>query len=362
MATEFNLKQIKPGAEGTVPVVQSGVLTWVPLADLGIGGGEPSMTIDDGTDWGTGTDGAVTYSGTSTVTADVHATTIVFQSGCVVSVGWNTSESRPAIFRATTSITVDGSVTASGSAAGASASGVGGAGGASLTGAGGGAGVGTASASGGTSSRPSSDGSGTAGGAVNGGAGGSVSSLHGGGRGGRGATFGGNTTILPGEGGNAPKVVVLSPPATMAELIEYADSGGGGGGGAATSNGVTGNASGGGGGGGGGAFLAAPTITVSGTGSITADGGAGSAGQGTTGGGGPGGGGGGGSVILCARTLTIAGSISATGGAGGTRTVGTTAHGIGERGVEGTIYLASESFPSLSPSAPTTVALIKVAP
>lgn len=270
-----------------------------------IGGGAPVLEIDSATDWGNGSDGAVTYSSNTTLTSDVQATTLVVNSGVTVSVGWNSAAGRPALIRATTSITVDGTISARGSDGGPGSSGNPGAGGASLTGGGGGGGArsaGTPLGAAGTSGRPSSNGSAGSTGYV-GGAGGPGDMATGGVGG---ATSGGT---VPGAGGSAsPSMTdtLVSP----ADLWVSRGGSGGGGGSANTSNYTVGA---GGGGGGGTVLLASPVITISSTGSIDARGGAGGVGFSMSS---PdGGGGGGGSVVLLTEDLTIRGAILVTGGA-----------------------------------------------
>ncbi len=160
--------------------------------------------------YGTGASGAVTYSSNTTITADVHATSITVNSGVVVTIGWNSSAGRPARLYATSYIRVQGTIRSNGSAGGNATSSTGGAGGGSITGGGGSGGgytAGDSPGAGGTSNGSSRNGfTGSLGDWTDGGfnvwpaPGGDVvaHSLDFGGRGGSGAS---NNSTSPGGGG-----------------------------------------------------------------------------------------------------------------------------------------------------------------
>lgn len=288
--------------------------------------GTPMLEIDDATDFGDGSSGAVTYSSNTTITADVNATTLTVNAGAVVTVGWNSSASRPAIIKATTSIIVRGRIIANGSDTAASTTG-----GASVTGGGGGGGAGTPSSgtAGGASGRPSHNGESRTVGQYTGGGGGGGA---GGGSGGPGSSYAGGAggrTIVPSVGSFS----------SLSSLIAFASSvygGGGGGGGYQTT------ASTGGGGGGGTIILLSPIVSISG--SVEAKGGS------VAGGGpsvAPGGAGGGGCILVVARTFgTVPSSLSVAGGTVPTSGV----YSFSEAGKEGVLLLALEAFPNSTAS------------
>lgn len=288
------------------------------------------LEIDSATDWGNGSDGAVTYSSNTTLTSDVQATTLVVNAGVTVAIGWNSSAGRPALIQATTSITVNGTISARGSDGGSGATNTPGAGGASLTGGGGGGGgriSSTPLGAAGTSGRPSSNGS--AGSTGNVGGAGGPGDIAVGGVGGKVATG----TPIPGAGGSIP-TVFSDTLATTADL--WIARGGAGGGGGSGNAAASSNCGAGGGGGGGSVLLASPVITVSSTGSLDAMGGAGGAGAAINA---PdGGGGGGGSVVILTEDLTIRGSVLVTGG-----TVDTVSATGAVAGSDGTILIAATS-------------------
>jgi hypothetical protein len=276
-----------PGA-GKVLVDVDGAGTYEWAAP---GGG---MIIDDSTDFGDGSSGAVTAT-TATITADIDATTYTVPNGVTVSIGWNSSAGRAARIRAQQYVRVigTGKITASGSNAPTGSGTVGAVGGASLTGGGGGGGGGASGGAGGTSGRTGSDGSSRSG--------------NSGGAGGTGTPGGGSGEIHSGGAGSGSGGSGLSEtPLLFASMADWVaadwDVGGSGGGGGDK----TGSAHGGGGGGGGGVLLlAAPVIDLRRTTStsLLASGGAGGAGSGASTGGGGGGGGGGVISVVCRQFL-----------------------------------------------------------
>ena len=143
------------GSDGQVLGYSSSAPAWIDV--------RPSdILIVETSEFGTGADGAVVFSSDTTITSDLHATTLIIDSGVTVSVGWNSSEGRAAAIFATTSVTVNGHLSADGGS-GHDASPEDGAGGSSLTGGGGGGGRQRYSTStpgpGGISQRPGADGS-----------------------------------------------------------------------------------------------------------------------------------------------------------------------------------------------------------
>ena len=188
-------------------------------------------------------------------------------------------------------------------------------------------------------------GNGTAGGAGGAGKGGDGNCPNSGGAAG-GSGPGGTTTVSSNLPRNFVQAYILAEfsGATYTAQNNGAGSGGGGGGGGESS--ITTGASGGGGGGAGGTvFLAAPSVTNSGTISTTGgNGGKGGDAANTCGGGGGGGAGGhGGSTIVVYKILNNSGSITATGGTGGAKGnkygTGEGADGVaGADGAAGTVY------------------------
>lgn len=244
--------------------------------------------------FGTGSDGDVTITGTTTLTRDMHYEDLTIAVGGIL---------EPNGFRVfcSHSLTNLGTIRSNGSN-GSDAGGGGGAGGA-------GAGRGTLG------------GGGTGG---NGGTDGGAGSTPGTGNGGFGGAGGAGGAVGGSAGGTATNVWSDTPsPIVVIAGLEYYDSTvlalavGGGGGGGGEDNGPS-DDGGGGGGGGGLILICAPTFRSSGT--IQANGGSGgSGGTGGAGGdGGGGGGGGGGALLVVTReSTTLAGTRTYTGGTGG---------------------------------------------
>lgn len=269
--------------------------------------------------FGQGTDGAqVIGAGTTTLTDDMHATTIVVQNGGIL------AENGFRIF-ATTSITVDvgGIISCDGLPGSNAAAGVGGAAGASRA-----AGTTAATRAGGAGGNTANNGANaTAATTSLGGPGnaGGTSATQSGGTGGTATAPTAAQGRINTGGGRLGHILQ----AIMARALDGTlfDGGGGGGGGA----GGAGGGGGGGGAGGGVLFLAAPTITNNGT--IRARGGAGA--DGAVNGGGGSGGGGGAIIRLHRHPLAGAGSWSIAGGVGG---AGPGTGNDGNPGDDGDIY------------------------
>ncbi len=165
------------------------------------------------------------------------------------------------------------------------------------------------------------------GGGSNGGAAGATSGGGGGGFGAAGTIGETTNAITPGAAGASYGLP------TLPRLVFGS---GGGGGGRDSFHGSTGGT---GGKGGGIMYIAAPTVTVTSTGTISANGAVGSASSGVLMAGGGGGGGAGGSVLISAETTTLGSSlVTATAGTGGTGGQGT---GDGGAGGVGRIHLTT---------------------
>lgn len=345
LAELLNLfSSLNPGE--TITVNEEGSLVAIVPTTGSSGEG---MVIQDNLDFGTGADGAVTAT-SGTLTADVNATTYTVPSGVTVKIGWNVAAGRPAVIKATTSITVQGGgvLTADGSDGEDATSYIGGNGGASPSGGGGGGGGGiTTSGTGGASPlHPGNDGSRGGG---DGGAGG-AHSFSVGGRGG----FSSSAVDLPGDGGGGGLTLRYFP-MSVSDLIEQLCGAGGGGGGVGP---ATSNAGGGGGGGGGGIGLYAPIVSILGL--VSARGGNGGNQNGSAGS--SGGGGGGGQIQIVCRQLSIL-SWAAIQVAGGDspRTLSSYST-VGARGQDGALLLACEDMPSFSGIDRAQILYIPVAP
>lgn len=257
--------------------------------------------------YGDGNDGAVTISGNTSLTRDMYYSTLTVDSGVTLT---------PSGYRifASTSVTVNGTI----SAKGGNASGI---------------------------TAGTAVGSGTLGGGTDGGAGKSGEQANGnsssaltnslGGRGGSGGNGGSYTggvsgtitapTAASGSVRHLPNAInlYLFPSGTLTSV-----KGGTGGGGGACDASVDTPSSGAGGAGGGVMMICAPTITVSGTGTVTSKGGDGSAGSGTNGWGGGGGGGGGGIIMLIYSIYSNSGTVTVAGGALGAGYPSATENGV----------------------------------
>lgn len=263
--------------------------TWAEIDIAGAGGSSEH--------YGTGIDGALTVSGSTTATRDMDYTTVVVQNG-------GTFDPDQSVIRATTSITVDtGGVIATD---GGNSSGS------------------TGGAAGGSSSRTL--GKGTAGGNSTAGAGGNGATLStkpkqlptSGATSGKGASGGAGAGGAGGAGGTVTATSAVGSPLNPSDLLRGAypqatttqigvGTGGGAGGGNGAASGT------GGGGSGGQIVLAAPSIVNNGT--IRAKGG--NSANATNNNSGTGGGGGGGNVYLICSTFTGT-APDVSGGTGGT--------------------------------------------
>lgn len=301
------LAKVPVGDEGETLQIISGAIAWGEPVASGL------LTIDDAVDFGTGADGAVTYSSNTTITSDVLGTTVVINSGVTVSVGWNSSEGRPAVLRATTSITNNGVIACNGINGSGSTAGAGGA---------------------------------TSGGSSAGGAGGNGTNPPTAGNGGNGGGGRGGPSFSA-NGGSYQRAGGLSQPFPLPlDLSDLPLLGGGGGGGSYSISGTP--YYGGGSGGGGGVYLLAPTIT--GTGTIRANG---AAAQGSVSFAVGGAGGGGGLLIVC-RSLGTSLVFEAQGGKN-------THRPTDDAGGDGVICIACEVLPS-APDAKGVVIGIEVKP
>lgn len=285
------------GQISTFTVGADGRLTAAGSATDGSG-----LTNVPGPDWGDGSDGPHTCTGSETFTKTVNYTTWVGQSGCTLNTAGYAFYSNASVTCQSGCIIQNNGGNASGATAGAAS-----AGSKYFAGVAGGNGATTTGSNG---SSNASNGIGGAGG--NGGAG----------TGGSGGT-GGAQTAPTDAGGYATlwsREYLLYQANTLANL--RAGAGGAGGGGNTTQSG------GGGGGGGGEIMIKSPTITVNSGGTIQANGGNGANGTASNCGGG--GGGGGGVVSLLYRSYTNSGTVQAAGG-----TKGTSGGGSGVDGVNG---------------------------
>lgn len=303
------------------------------------------------TEFGSGTDGAATISGDTTLTSDKYYTTLTVNSGVNLNTGGY------AIY-CSESATINGTLRNNGSngsngGTDGAAGGAGGAGAAGVTFT-----AGTAGGNGGDSGLWAGL---VAGGVGTAGANKTCLGSNGsaGGRGGDDAGI--NPTNTPGAGGTATSetvessfisgnVLTAGSVNTAARVVRFKCStngfllstapGAGGGSGGDPQGGANGNGGGGGGGSGGVVFLAAPTITVGASGAIQSNGGNGGNGGGGAGyGGGGGAGGNGGNIFLLYKTLTNNGSIVANGGTKGTGGTATGGNGAdGNNGASGKIY------------------------
>jgi hypothetical protein len=279
----------------------------------GGGGGGGSPLYNDGSDGAVTLDGTSTFSGIETHTGsapnfaytlvrDVNATTFTVSTG-------KTCNANGCVVYATTSATVNGTLSWDG-LPGANASGTsGGAGAAPLSPAGG-------YFAGYQQNAPQGGNGGNAGANGNAGAGNAPAAGGNGGNGGNAAvhTHGaGGTNTYGATFGTYRNEFTARTACTFASgpAVQDVQAGAAGGGGGADTG------SGGGGGGGGGAYVGifSPTITVGASGTISAQGGQGGAGSGTSGGGG--GGGGGGVIWLVCTTHTNNGTETVAGGAHG---------------------------------------------
>ena len=302
--------------------------------------GEGMLVINDSMDWGDGSDGAVVYDTNTTLTSDVDATTVMVEEGVTVTLGWNSSEGRPALIRGTVSITNLGTLSAAGSnGVAASATNVLPPGGASLSGGGGGGGGGGNSSytggAGGTSGRPSSTGQASTngeGGGGDGGRGGSASDS----RGGHGGI--GLSGSVPGAGGPTTWRIATFPADVDGLISSMADGGGSGGGGGTSATANVNFIAGSGGGGGGVICLLAPEINSSGV--LDVSGGDGGSQFGSGGGGG--GGGGGGTILLVCRELSLL-DADVSGGAAGSQSANKQA----APGMPGRLVVACEGTPDI---------------
>lgn len=263
-------------------------------------GNVPSAAVADSliTDWGDGSDGAVTISTTVTLTKSMFYTTLVIANGGVL----NTA-SFP--IYALTSVTVqNGGIIQNNGTAGLANNNSGRNGAAAGFYFGAGKGGNGTTTNGATGNGPS--------GIILGGAGGT----GGNGSSGTGGA-GGSTGVTPVDSGFyrtlQARELMWTPSGSAANTQGGYGPGGGGGGGAGNGSG-----SGGGGGGGGGIIMIkSPSITVNSGGIIQANGGDGGLVNILTNNGG-GGGGGGGVISLIYRSYTNSGTVQAAGGAGGT--------------------------------------------
>lgn len=295
--------------------------------------------------FGTGADGAVTQSGTTTLTRDMYYSSLTIPQGN----GILTNGFRIYV---TGTLSLSGVIANNGSDGG-------------VGGNSGGAGPGTAGAAGAATSC-TTVGCGVAGGAGASGNGASGGSTSGTALGGKGGAAGAGTAGNSGGAGGAGSVsttsvtnsmktpydfyFLLNPTPTGTQFVSGGIGGGGGGSGGNASAGCTActGAGGGGGGGGGVVPIYAHAITISSTGAIQAKGGNGGNG-GTCGGnanngvGGGGGGGGGGIVVMLYNTLTNNGTITTSGGALGTGAAGAGCQG-GTAGGNGTAGASGATF------------------
>lgn len=279
--------------------------------------------------WGDGSDGAITESANVTRSGVLYPTTYD-DGGYTITV-----DNKCLAIIAKESITISGTINASGQGGAGGAGGTGGADGAN----------GAAGSVGAAGELIGAAGTGGAGGTDQNTAGGAGGTGAGGGG-------GGTTTYDGGAGADAkaadnPKHAHYYPNSSYEALIDLLKScgsgGSGGGGGAGEATGDTGGAGGAGGAGGGCVILCAPEISISGT--IDVSGAAGSAGDdgaGTDAGGGGGGAGGNGGVILIitAKLTETAPTYTVSGGAGGAggAAVGTaSAGGAGGDGASGLV-------------------------
>ncbi len=267
----------------------------------------------EGVSWGDGSDGIFAPTASTTLPGGVYNFT---QVDIPIGVTITVTGAAPLVIYSTGSIVIAGTLDASGANGSPgttfSALGMGGLGVAG----GGNGGDGTYSDS--TGELPGANGSGT--GAGWGGV------FWSGGGGGAFGTDGGSASTTNGIGGTAYGTADLNP-------LEAGSGGGGGSGGNSCG-------SGGGGAGGGIIQLASPTISISGSGTLSVDGGDG----GSDGGGncGSGGGGSGGALWLMAEHVVVDGLVSAVGGIGGSSTIGGSPYyGVGGNGGEGRIRIDS---------------------
>lgn len=321
--------------------------------------------------FGDGSDGASTTAASYALDRDYYFTNYTVANG-------NTIQSNGYRIFVTGTLTVNGSVTANGGTGGNGTTGTDQSGTGNATGVSGGT-AGAAAYVGGNLPNPfagSSGGTGTAGANVDTPSGGVSTAINStmafiatngavGGNGGKGgeSICGGGVGVNTGGGAGGPGIatqvekpsnyfrtlepIVASTSVAVVLRLAAQSSGGGGGGGACSNNTPVANAAGGGGGGAGGnggyIFIAAKTITVSATGSITVNGGTGGNGgrggnasgstQNVGGGGGGGGAGGNGGliVLIYSNAYTNSGTITANGGSGGTggaAGTGATANGV----------------------------------
>lgn len=329
-----DLVRLPVGDEGYVLKIVDGVPAWGE--DLGGGGRDGTYAapfiLDNGTDFGTGADGAITYSSNTTLTSDVNATNVTVNNSIVVTLGWNSSAGRPAriyctgtlhLSNASSRIQTDGVIGGTGTGHGSTHTPVG------TAGAGGSAG--------GLGSSSSSN------------AGGNASTLTGpsiGGKGGTGAagynhaSVGSTWTAGGSGGGGSQDIVYLT---TLEEMLTgihdsaqlMGGSGGGGGGHTYRADNTTQYYGGAGGGGGGLTHVFAKNIT--GLGQIRSLGGDNRVSGGNTSYGRGAAGGGGGVIVVC-RTIAEAVQLST---APGVFSAGS-AHQPATPGTHGQIYLLSE--------------------
>lgn len=279
--------------------------------------------------FGDGSDGAITFDGTTTVlglvpSANVYTLTRdIFLSSGTVAAGVTIKEAGFRIYcSGTLTNALTGKIQNNGNAGGASSAGTGGAAGAA-TGTGSAGGIGAAGGAGGSGNNAGSAGGNSAigfPGATGGSGAGGGDGTHAGGAAG---TF---TALVAAKGGARALFQAYACGVFGSTGLNVFGGGAGGGGG----SGDNADAGGGGGGSGGGVcWIAARTLVNNGA--ITATGGAGSAGTSAAHNAGGGGGGDGGVVITITRSLSGTGTATAAGGLGGAKAgasgvVGTPGH------------------------------------
>lgn len=299
---------------------------------------DPSFLPATAGNFGSGIDGPVIISSTTTLNRDMFYTSLVVNNGAgIISNGYK--------IYANQSIVVNGIIQNNGNQGGNAVSGTS----AGIGGSGGGGGTLNAGRSGGTGAN------GDAGVGTNGSSTLAAVILNSGASGGAGTNGGGaggtgGTTTLETLGYGVGSFVDSIASTTEQSLNEYIQAvasktgaalsifPGAGGGGAGGFNSGSGGRGGGGGGGGGIVEIVSPSLTVGSTGfiqSIGGNGGTGGNGNGSNNPGGGGGGGNGGLVILIYKSLTTSGTISAPAGLAG---VGGSGGNPGSNGNTGVVY------------------------
>lgn len=337
--------KVAQGAGGQVGVNATGSLQlWVSGPVVGIADGFGTVTLTNYQNayqdppnpaFGDGSDGSVTFDGTTTILGLVPATKVytltrdIFTANCTVNAAVTIIGAGFRIFCAgTLTVAATAIIHNGGGAGGVGSSGTGGTAGTA------GAGSSSTTLGGGTAGGAGASGSNTGAAATNvtaakgfpggtgiGGAGGGATAGSGG--------AGGTWTVLPAAAGtfrslpNALTMTSLGPTGTAYGLL-----GGGGGGGGSADNADAG----GGGGGGGGGNLVVSAYSLVNNGTIHCNGGVGGLGFSTAHDAAGGGGGAGGCLVICTRYTTGSGTATASAGAGGLGVGTYTAGSIGAAG------------------------------